>query len=150
MVGIPWIGVPLLTRNCAPVAKKVKLKSTWSRRDWVSVMVSAIKSTAFEVKSGIRVFGADSFLSSLICLLSFFEINGKIDVSTRSIENPTHSLFLFTYGNGGDSVRVPTVKIPVWLIFSSVVSARATVMLPATEIKVARKNSNLFIEFSLM
>ena len=78
------------------MAKKVKLKSTCSRRDWVSVIVSAIKSTAFEVKSGMRVFGADSFFSSLICLLSFFEIDGKIDVSTRSIENPTHSLFLFT------------------------------------------------------
>ena len=113
-------------------------------------MVSAIRSTAFEVKSGMRVFGADSFFSSLICLLSFFEIEGKIDVSTRSIENPTHSLFLFTYANGGDPVRVPMVKTPVWLIFSSVVSARATMMLPATEIKLARKSSNRFIEFSLM
>jgi hypothetical protein len=74
-------------------------------------MVSAIKSTAFEVKSGIRVFGADSFFSSLIGLLNFFEIKGKIDVSTRSMENPTHWLF-YSRRNGGEPVRVPMVKTP--------------------------------------
>jgi hypothetical protein len=42
------------------------------------------------------------------------------------------------------------VKIPLWLIFSNVVSARQTVMLPATAIRLTRKSSNRFIDFSLV
>src|SRR3989442_3145116 len=49
------IGLPFFTRNCAPVTKNVRLKSTDSRRVRVSVMVPAIRSTAFELSRGMRV-----------------------------------------------------------------------------------------------
>src|SRR4030095_4974932 len=45
---MPLIGLPFLTRNWAPVTKKVSEKSTLSRRARVSVMVSAIRSTALD------------------------------------------------------------------------------------------------------
>src|SRR5713101_964651 len=47
--------LPFLTMNCAPVTKKVREKSTLSRRVRVSVMVSAILSTVLEAcaKAGV-------------------------------------------------------------------------------------------------
>ena len=59
-------------------------------------MVSAIRSTALEVSSGMRVAGADSFFSTLIGLPTAFSTSGFTSCSTRSIEKPTHSLFLLT------------------------------------------------------
>ena len=73
----------------------------------------------------MRVAGVDSFNSTLIALPSFFSIAGLIACSTRSIENPTHSLLALTKPNGGEPRRVPTVSTPVPEIFSSVVSASA-------------------------
>ena len=93
---MPLMGLVLLTRNWAPVTKNVRLKSTESRRGRVSVIVPAIRSTAFDVRSGIRVGGVDSFFSSLIGLPSFFDRAGSTPCSTRSIVKPTHSLLLLT------------------------------------------------------
>ena len=67
----PLIGLPFLTRNCAPVAKKVKLKSTWSRRDCVSVMVSAIRSTAFDGQKRDSRLRRPTPFSNLIGLVEF-------------------------------------------------------------------------------
>jgi len=114
------IGLPFFTRNCAPVTKNVRLKSTDSRRVRVSVIVPAIRSTAFEDSRGMRVGGVDSFFSTLIGLPSFRSIAGLTPCSTRSIEKPTHSFCLLTNANGGDAVRVPIVSTPDWPIFSSV------------------------------
>src|SRR5262245_42584861 len=122
---MPLIGLPFLTRNWAPVTKKVKEKSTLSRRTRVSVIVSAIRSTALEVSSGMRVGGVDSFFSSLTVLPSFFESSGTMSCSTRSMEKPTHSFLLLTKAKGGEPVRVPMVSVSVRPIFSSVVSAEA-------------------------
>src|SRR5207302_10666463 len=63
--------------------------------------------------------------STLITLPSFFSIAGLIACSTRSIENPTHSLVLLTKPKGGEPRRVPIVSTPVLEIFSSVISASA-------------------------
>ena len=90
------MGLPVLTRNWAPVTKNVRLKSTLSRLARVSVMVPAMRSTALEVKSAIRVGGVDSFFSTLIGLLSLRESAGAIACSTRSIVKPTHWLSLLT------------------------------------------------------
>jgi len=60
----------------------------------VSVIVSAIRSTEFDVSSGMRVCGVDSFFSILMDLPTAFSISGLISTSTRSMEKPTHSLFL--------------------------------------------------------
>src|SRR2546422_89600 len=79
-----------------------------------------MRSTAFEERSGIRVGGVDSFFSTLIDLPTAFWTSGLTSISTRSIEKPTHSLFLLTYAKGGEPVRVPIVKTPVSLIFASV------------------------------
>src|SRR3989475_10994946 len=117
--------LPFLTMNWAPVTKKVNEKSTLSRRVRVSVMVSAIKSTALDDRSGMRVGGADSLRSTLTGFPSFFSRAGLISSSTRSMEKPTHWFWLFTYAKGGDPVRVPTTSVPLWLILSSVLEAWA-------------------------
>src|SRR5213078_4818352 len=64
--------------------------------------------------------GVDSFFSTLMGFPSFRSSAGLTACSTRSIEKPTHSFCLLTNANGGDAVRVPIVRTPVWLIFSSV------------------------------
>ena len=93
---MPRILLPFFTRNCAPVTKKVMEKSTLSRRVRVSVMVPAMRSTAFEVRSGMRVGGVDSFFSTLMVLPSFFSMAGLTSSSTRSMEKPTHSFLALT------------------------------------------------------
>ena len=90
---MPLIGLPFFTRNWAPVTKKVMEKSTLSRRVRVSVIVPAIRSTAFDESSGMRVGGVISFFSTLIGLPSFFSSAGLTSSSTRSIEKPTHSFW---------------------------------------------------------
>src|SRR5713101_2405816 len=117
--------LPFFTMNCAPVTKKVREKSTLSRRVRVSVMVSAIRSTALDDSSGMRVGGADSLRSTLTGFPSFFSRAGLISSSTRSMEKPTHWFWLFTYAKGGDPVRVPITSVPLWLILSSVLEACA-------------------------
>ena len=91
MLLMPLTGLPFFTRNWAPVTKKVIEKSTLSRRVRVSVMVPAIRSTAPEDRSGMRVGGVLSFFSTLIGLPSFFSSAGLTSSSTRSMEKPTHS-----------------------------------------------------------
>src|SRR5207248_10775812 len=91
-----------------------------------------MRSTAFEVSSGMRVAGADSFFSTLTDLPTAFSTSGLTSCSTRSMENPTHSLFLLTKANGGEPVRVPIVSVPLDLIFSSVSWASAGVAVSAT------------------
>src|SRR5437667_198435 len=110
---IPLIGLFFFTRNCAPVTKKVRLKSTDSRRARVSVIVPAMRSTAFDDSKGMRVGGVDSFFSIVMGLPSFRSIAGLTACSTRSIEKPTHSFCLLTNANGGDAVRVPIVSTPL-------------------------------------
>src|SRR5213594_731515 len=83
-------------------------------------MVPAMRSTALEERSGMRVGGVDSFFSTLIGLPTAFWTTGLTSISTRSIEKPTHSLFLLMYAKGGEPVRVPIVRAPVSLIFASV------------------------------
>ena len=68
----------------------------------------------------MRVGGVDSFFSTLIGLPMAFWTSGLTSISTRSIEKPTHSLFLLMYAKGGEPVRVPIVRTPVSLIFASV------------------------------
>ena len=58
-------------------------KSTLSRRARVSVMVPAMRSTAFEVRRGMRVGGVDSFFSTLMVLPSFFSICAKRRTASR-------------------------------------------------------------------
>ncbi len=96
MLLMPLMGLPFLTRNWAPVTKNVSEKSTLSRRVRVSVMVSAIRSTAPEDSSGMRVGGVDSFFSILMVLPSFFSSAGLMSSSTRSMEKPTHSFLALT------------------------------------------------------
>src|SRR4029453_14973744 len=97
---MPLIGLPFLTRNWAPVTKKVSEKPTLSRRAGGSVMVSAIRSTALDERSGIRVGGALSFFSTLIALPSFFSIPRFIKFPPRRTTKPT-PLFLGAHGPGG-------------------------------------------------
>ena len=39
------------------------------------------------------------------------------------MENPTQSLFLLIYANGGDPLRVPMISVPLLSIFSRVFCA---------------------------
>ena len=139
--------LPFFTMNCAPVTKKVSEKSTLSRRVRVSVMVSAIRSTALEDRSGMRVGGADSLRSTLIGFPSFFSRAGLISSSTRSMEKPTHWFWLFTYAKGGDPVRVPITSVPLWLILSSVLEvwAKAGVTEDASSVPAATRARSFFM-----
>src|SRR4029450_533404 len=83
-------------------------------------MVPAMRSTAFEVSSGMRVGGVDSFFSILIGLPTAFSISGLTSCSTRAMEKPTHRVCLFEVGEGRAPVRVPRVMVPEDLILSSV------------------------------
>jgi len=150
MSWIPLMGIPFFTRNWAPVTKKVRLKSTLSRRGRVSVMVPAIRSTAPDDRSGIRVAGVDSFFSSFTGLPTLLETAGRMSCSTRSMEKPTHSFCLLTYAKGGEPVRVPMVRVPVRAIFSSVVSATAGATLASITASATRRLSSRFIVSSLV
>ena len=57
----------------------------------MSVIVPAIRSTAPDDSSGMRVGGVLSFFSTLIGLPTFFSTAGLTSSSTRSMEKPTHS-----------------------------------------------------------
>src|SRR5215472_18690056 len=146
---MPRILLPFLTRNCAPVTKNVMEKSTLSRRVRVSVMVPAIRSTALEVRRGMRVGGVDSFFSILMVLLSFFSMAGLTSSSTRSMEKPTHSFLAFTYAKGGEPVRVPMMSVPVWLMRSRVpcawVWASAGVTVDASRARATTNATNLLM-----
>src|SRR5713101_3754436 len=139
--------LPFFTMNCAPVTKKVREKSTLSRRVRVSVMVSAIRSTALDDSSGMRVGGADSLRSTLTGFPSFFSRAGLISSSTRSMENPTHWFWLFSYAKGRPPVRVPITSVPLWLILSSVLEvwAKAGVTEDASSTPAATRARSFFM-----
>jgi len=68
-------------------------------------------STAMLVSKGMRVAGVLSFSSNLIDCQFLFK--SCVYQPARSTEKPTHSFCLLIYPNGGEAVRVPTVKTPV-------------------------------------
>ena len=101
MSSMPLMGLPFFTMNCAPVMKKVRLNSTLSRRWGVSVMVPAMRSTAFEVRSGMRVGGVDSFFSSLTGLPTFLATAGQ-HALLHQVDGEAHPLVvLVDVGEGG-------------------------------------------------